>query len=111
MVKPGGTGSPRLVISARLAPLPPSRSFWSLSPSLKSCTKPMRRSNHHASVGDTAGSGEDAARALQGGRDASCGEVRGPRGHLLGSAPLRGADLAALLDHALEDRRVVGAAV
>ena len=33
---PGGTGRPRLVISARLAPLPPSRSFWSLLPSLKS---------------------------------------------------------------------------
>src|SRR6476661_1182247 len=27
MVKPGGTGRPRLAISARLAPLPPSRSF------------------------------------------------------------------------------------
>ncbi len=27
MVKPGGTGSPALVISARPAPLPPSRSF------------------------------------------------------------------------------------
>src|SRR5580765_8042822 len=27
MVKPGGTGKPRLAISARLAPLPPSRSF------------------------------------------------------------------------------------
>src|ERR1700728_4292042 len=26
MVKPGGTGSPRLAISARLGPLPPSRS-------------------------------------------------------------------------------------
>src|SRR6266478_3652161 len=26
MVKPGGTGSPRFAISARLAPLPPSRS-------------------------------------------------------------------------------------
>src|SRR5271167_89917 len=26
MVKPGGTGSPRLAISARLAPLPPRRS-------------------------------------------------------------------------------------
>src|SRR6266700_3724978 len=26
MVKPGGTGSPRLAISARLAPLPPNRS-------------------------------------------------------------------------------------
>src|SRR3982074_971610 len=26
MVKPGGTGRPRLAISARLAPLPPSRS-------------------------------------------------------------------------------------
>src|SRR5689334_12914258 len=38
MVNPGGTGSPRLVISARFAPLPPSRSFWSLLPSLKSKT-------------------------------------------------------------------------
>src|SRR3712207_4395871 len=36
MVKPGGTGSLRVGISARLAPLPPSRSFWSLPPSLKS---------------------------------------------------------------------------
>src|SRR5664279_1895693 len=33
MVKPGGTGSPRLAISARLAPLPPSRSFISALPS------------------------------------------------------------------------------
>ena len=32
----GGTGRPSLVISARFAPLPPSRSFWSLSPSEKS---------------------------------------------------------------------------
>src|ERR1700694_2506516 len=33
MVKPGGTGSPRLAISARLAPLPPSRSRMSALPS------------------------------------------------------------------------------
>src|SRR5665213_3286535 len=33
MVKPGGTGSPRLAISARLAPLPPSRSRKSALPS------------------------------------------------------------------------------
>src|ERR1019366_634800 len=33
MVKPGGTGRPRLAISARLAPLPPSRSFISALPS------------------------------------------------------------------------------
>ena len=32
-VKPGGTGSPALVISASPAPLPPSRSFMSLLPS------------------------------------------------------------------------------
>ena len=38
MVNPGGTGNPSLVISARFAPLPPSRSFWSLSPSVKSNT-------------------------------------------------------------------------
>src|SRR3954469_5170409 len=33
MVKPGGTGSPRLAISARLAPLPPSRLRISALPS------------------------------------------------------------------------------
>src|SRR5215831_250243 len=33
MVKPGGTGRPRLAISARLAPLPPSRLRMSLPPS------------------------------------------------------------------------------
>ena len=38
IVNPGGTGSPSFTISARLAPLPPSRSFWSLSPSEKSKT-------------------------------------------------------------------------
>ena len=38
IVKPGGTGSPRLLISARFAPLPPSRSRWSLLPSEKSYT-------------------------------------------------------------------------
>ena len=32
-VKPGGTGRPALVISARPEPLPPSRSFMSLLPS------------------------------------------------------------------------------
>src|SRR6185437_13162928 len=33
MVKPGGTGKPRLAISARLAPLPPSRSRMLARPS------------------------------------------------------------------------------
>src|SRR6267154_2207981 len=33
MVKPGGTGNPRLAISARLAPLPPSKSRISAFPS------------------------------------------------------------------------------
>src|SRR4051812_420496 len=33
MVNPGGTGTPMLVISARLAPLPPSKFFISLLPS------------------------------------------------------------------------------
>src|SRR5450432_233121 len=33
MVNPGGTGMPMLVISARLAPLPPRRFFISLLPS------------------------------------------------------------------------------
>ncbi len=35
MVNPGGTGRPRLLISARFAPLPPSNSFMSLLPSWK----------------------------------------------------------------------------
>ena len=35
MVKPGGTGRPRLVISARFAPFPPSRYFCSFEPSSK----------------------------------------------------------------------------
>src|SRR5690606_9648467 len=38
MMKPGGTGRPRLVISARLAPLPPSRSLRSVLPSAKVLT-------------------------------------------------------------------------
>ena len=36
IVNPGGTGRPMFVISARLAPLPPRRSFMSLLPSEKS---------------------------------------------------------------------------
>ena len=38
IVKPGGTGRPSFVISARLAPFPPRRSFMDLSPSEKSYT-------------------------------------------------------------------------
>src|SRR5260221_11848613 len=38
MVKPEGTGRPRFVISARLAPLPPSRYFCSFEPSSKAYT-------------------------------------------------------------------------
>src|SRR3954469_1839777 len=38
IVNPGGTGRPSLVISARLAPLPPSRNFCSLEPSSKAYT-------------------------------------------------------------------------
>src|SRR3954447_8865064 len=38
MVKPGGTGRPMTVISARFAPLPPSRSAIARLPSLKSYT-------------------------------------------------------------------------
>ena len=37
-VNPGGTGNPSRVISARFAPLPPSRSFSSLPPSVNSYT-------------------------------------------------------------------------
>jgi hypothetical protein len=35
MVKPGGTGKLMLVISARLAPLPPSKFFMSARPSAR----------------------------------------------------------------------------
>ena len=38
IVKPGGTGRPSFVISARFAPLPPSRNFCSLEPSSKAYT-------------------------------------------------------------------------
>ncbi len=38
IVNPGGTGSPRFVISARLAPLPPSRYFCSFEPSSNAYT-------------------------------------------------------------------------
>ena len=38
IVKPGGTGMPSRVISARLAPLPPSRSLRSMLPVSKSWT-------------------------------------------------------------------------
>ena len=38
IVKPGGTGSPSFVISARFAPLPPSRYFCSFEPSSKANT-------------------------------------------------------------------------
>ena len=38
IVKPGGTGNPMFVISARLAPLPPSRYFCSRPPSSKAYT-------------------------------------------------------------------------
>src|SRR5512133_410604 len=39
MVNPGGTGIPILVISARFAPLPPSRSFHSRVPSARPSPK------------------------------------------------------------------------
>ncbi|MNS58100.1 hypothetical protein D3C72_910070 [compost metagenome] len=45
MVKPGGTGSPALVISARLAPLPPSRSFIEALPSAKRYTRLVSRAS------------------------------------------------------------------
>jgi hypothetical protein len=39
MVKPGGTGMPMLVISARPAPLPPRTSFMAAVPSARPCPK------------------------------------------------------------------------
>ena len=52
IVKPGGTGRPRRVISARLAPLPPSRSFILAPPSawrLRRSGRPTCRSRHRRS--------------------------------------------------------------
>src|ERR1041385_3952971 len=73
MVKPGGTGRPRLAISARLAPLPPSRSRMLALPS----ALPSPKVNTHlpdfgASVADFAGFGglfASALRAPGGGAD------------------------------------------
>ena len=39
MVKPGGTGTPRLAISATLAPLPPKRSRIAAAPSARGAPK------------------------------------------------------------------------
>src|ERR1700749_2827608 len=47
MVKPGGTGSPRFAISARFAPLPPSRSRISDLPS----ALPLPKVNTHLPAG------------------------------------------------------------
>src|SRR6202000_3037075 len=53
MVKPGGTGKPRLAISARLAPLPPSRSRISDLPS----ALPLPKVNTHLPAGTAAVAG------------------------------------------------------
>src|SRR3954447_18510179 len=73
MVKPGGTGRPRLAISERLAPLPPSRSRMLALPS----ALPSPKVNTHlpafgASVADFtgfAGLFVNGLRALAGGAD------------------------------------------
>ena len=44
IVKPGGTGTPRLVISARFAPLPPSTVFMSFVPSAAAVAEEVRPS-------------------------------------------------------------------
>src|ERR1700722_11831387 len=56
MVKPGGTGSPRLAISARLAPLPPNRSR---RPALPSALPSPKVKTHLSDFGaaETAGLG------------------------------------------------------
>src|ERR1700719_718647 len=53
MVKPGGTGSPRFAISARLAPLPPSRSRITALPS----ALPPPKEYTHLAAGALAGAG------------------------------------------------------
>src|SRR3954447_12819017 len=53
MVNPGGTGTPMLVISARFAPLPPSRFFISLFPS--ALPPPKKKMRFLAAPGRAAG--------------------------------------------------------
>src|SRR3954467_10030618 len=75
MVKPGGTGRPRLAISARLAPLPPSRSRMLALPS----ALPSPKVNTHLPVFAVSGAAFAAGsfgallfnglRALAGGAD------------------------------------------
>src|SRR5260370_8224326 len=62
MVKPGGTGSPRLAISARLAPLPPSKSRNSALPS----ALPSPKVNTHLPDFTTSGAGLAATGLLTG---------------------------------------------
>src|ERR1700685_2012323 len=62
MVKPGGTGKPRLAISARLAPLPPSRSR---NPALPSAL-PSPKVNTHLPDFATSAAGLAAAILLTG---------------------------------------------
>src|ERR1043166_10147035 len=83
MVKPGGTGRPRLAISARLAPLPPSRSRMLALPSaLPSPKVKTHLPDFGASVADFAGAGfatdfaglfGNALRAAGGGTDFRAG--------------------------------------
>src|SRR5271163_3771434 len=54
MVKPGGTGSPRLAISARLAPLPPNRSR---RPALPSALPSPKVKTHLSDFGAAATAG------------------------------------------------------
>src|SRR5580692_466830 len=60
MVKPGGTGRPRLAISARLAPLPPSKSRNPAPPS----ALPSPKVNTHLPAFTDAAAGLAAAAAL-----------------------------------------------
>src|SRR4051812_31175472 len=94
MVNPGGTGRPIRVISARLAPLPPSRSFRSLLPSMKSNTYLVMRLSPHSLAGSRHLGGNPAPdlanRAGRPGRPGRCGPP-GPVGHRTGLSALPGA--------------------
>src|SRR4051794_23933127 len=63
MVNPGGTGRPRFVISARFAPFPPSRSFWSLLPSPNEYTSLVMRPRGRGRRSGQKQSGAGPARA------------------------------------------------
>src|SRR3954464_685727 len=87
IVKPGGTGTPRLVISARLAPLPPSTAFMSLVPSAAPLPKKYTlrgggagRAGRGGGAAVASGGGEASIMVIGERTSASAGGTMGPDG-------------------------------